>query len=130
MHQQRLGARAEYRQQEAQRVRDSATLAAAFEGLKTLTVDLAYYDPTGLTRNSQIKYTVNVANAKAVFRFNCPNSECVGGDFDMSEALADAVADHKTSVSGKLVCQGWRSKATVDKVHCNNILRYTLRLGY
>src|ERR1043166_26337 len=96
MYQQRLGARAEYRQQEGQRVKDSATLADTFQKLKSLTVEFAYYDPEGVTKSSQIKYTVNLRNAKSVFRFNCPNTECVQGDFDLTDELADAVAAHRT----------------------------------
>ena len=47
MHQQRFGARAEYRQLEDQRVKDSASLAEKFRKLKSLTVDLAYYSSDG-----------------------------------------------------------------------------------
>ncbi len=130
MYQQRLGARAEYRQQEGQRVKDSATLADRFRKLKSLTVHLVYFDPDGLTKSSQIKYEVNIANAKSVFRFSCPNNECVRGDFDLTEELAKAVAARRTTVTGEMTCQGWRSKTTIDTVRCHNILRYKLRLMY
>ena len=130
MYQQRLGARAEYRQQEGQRVKDSATLSDMFRKLKSLTVDLEYCDAQGLTQNSRIKYDVNLGNAKSVFRFNCPNNECIRGDFDLSGVLAKAVAEHRKTVSGEMVCQGWRSRTTIDTVHCHNVLRYTLSLRY
>ena len=130
MYQQRLGARAEYRQQEGQRVKDSATLTDTFKKLKSLTVDLAYYDPEGVTKSSQIRYEVNLDNVKSVFRFNCPNNECIRGDFDLSEALAKAVAEHRKTASGEMVCQGWRSRTTIDTVRCHNVLRYKLSLGY
>jgi hypothetical protein len=130
MHQQKLGARAEYREQETVRVRDSISLADKFRGLKSLTVDLAYYNPEGVTKSSQIKYEVNLANAKSVFRFNCPNSECIRGDFDLTEELAQAVVARRASVSGEKSCKGWRSKTTIDTVHCNNILRYKLSMTY
>ena len=84
MHRQKTGARAEYRQQETQRIKDSASLADKFPRLKSLTVDLTYYDPKGVTRSSQIKYKVNLTNAKSVFRFDCLNNECIRGDFDLS----------------------------------------------
>ena len=130
MYRQRIGARSEYRQQEGQRVKDSATLSDTFRKLKSLTVLLEYYAPEGDTKTSQIKYVVNVANAKSVFRFSCPNNECVRGDFDLSEELAAGIREHQKTVSGKMVCQGWRSKTTIDTVRCHNILRYTLSLGY
>jgi hypothetical protein len=130
MYQQRHGARAEYRQQESQRVKDSASLANTFRKLKSLTVGLAYYDPEGVNKTSEVKYTVNLNGAKSVFRFNCPNNECVRGDFDLTEQLADAVRAGRTTVSGEMVCQGWRSRTTIDTVHCHNVLRYKLTLTY
>jgi hypothetical protein len=130
MYRQRIGARSEYRQQEGQRVKDSATLSDTFRKLKSLTAILEYYAPEGDTKTSQIKYVVNLANAKSVFRFSCPNSECVRGDFDLSEELATGIRGRQKTINGKMICQGWRSKTTIDTVHCNNILRYTLSLGY
>jgi hypothetical protein len=65
-----------------------------------------------------------------VFRFNCTNDECVGGDFDLSAALANAIAAHHTTASGEVICQGWRSKTSIDHAPCHNILRYRLSLGY
>jgi hypothetical protein len=130
MYHQKLGPRAEYRHQEGQRVKESVSLADRFRRLKSLTVNLAYYNPDGVTKGSEIKYMVNLDNAKSVFRFSCPNNECVQGDFDLSEELADAVDAHRTTVTGEIACQGWLSKATIDKVHCHNILRYKLSLTY
>ena len=130
MYHQKLGARAEYRQQEGQRVKESASLADRFRRLKSLTVNLTYYNPDGVSKSSEIKYEVNIANAKSVFRFSCPNSECIQGDFDLSDILADAVDAHRGSVTGELACQGWLSKAAIDKTHCHNILRYKLTITY
>lgn len=130
MHHQKLGPRAEYRQREVQRVKDSATLAERFGELKSLTVDLAFFGPESLSHSSQLKYTVNLAHAKSLFRFDCPNQECVGGDFDLSAPLANAIGARLTTVTGELVCQGWRSKTVIDRVPCGHILRYKLTVGY
>jgi hypothetical protein len=127
---QTIGPRAEYRQQENQRIQGSASLADKFHQLKSLTVDLAFYNSEGVSKNSQIKYTVNLAHAKSVFRFDCHNNECVCGDFDLSKELANAVAEHKASVTGEMCCHGWLNKATIDRIHCHNILRYKLSLAY
>lgn len=126
----KIGARAEYRQQEGQRIRNSASLADKFQQLKSLTVDLTYYNPEGVTKSSEIKYTVNLDNAKSVFRFDCQNGECIRGDFDLSAELTKAVDAHHITATGEMCCQGWRSKATIDTVPCRNILRYKLSLGY
>jgi hypothetical protein len=129
-YQQKISPRAEYRRQEAQRTDRSPTLAEAYKDVKSLTVDLAYYSPEGLIQTGEIKCTVNLLHAKSRLRFDCPNDECVGGDFDLSTALADAVAAGRTTVSGERVCQGWRNKNTIDREPCRNILRYKLSVRY
>jgi hypothetical protein len=128
--QRKLGPRAEYLQQEHQRVKDSASLQERYHDLKSLTVEIAYFESEGRARRGEMKYTVNLAHAKSLFRFSCPNGECVCGDFDLSTELANAIADREEEVTGELVCQGWRSRTTIDNVLCHNILRYKLSIGY
>jgi len=130
MFRQRIGPQWEYREQESRRVKDSPTLADKFRQLKSLVLNLNYYDDEGVSQNSHIKYTVNLDNARSVFRVNCPNGGCVRGDFDLTEELATAVTKHQTTVNGEKCCEGWRSKTTIDTVHCHNILRYTINLAY
>ncbi|SPE53245.1 hypothetical protein SBV1_170021 [Verrucomicrobia bacterium] len=130
MHQPRIGARVEYLQEERERINDSASLAETFPDLKSLSAMLAYFGPGGVTRHSEIKHTFNLAYAKSLFRFNCPNPECVGGNFDLSAELAQSVAGHCGTASGEARCQGWQSAATINRVPCGHILRYQLSLGY
>ena len=122
--------RTDYLRQENLRVEASPLLATQFPGVKSLTVDLGYHDVDRPNRSSQIKYTVNLKNARSVFRIGCQNSECVGGDFDLSETLASAVRAKKTVVSNELCCRGWKNAGTIDTVPCGRILRYKLTLGY
>jgi hypothetical protein len=130
MYQQRVSARAEYLQEEKERVRASASLAERFQDLKSLSASLTYFGPAGTNRHSEIKHTFNLAFAKSLFRFDCPNRECVGGNFDLSTELARAVAEHRQTDTGELRCQGWQSKTTIDEVRCGHVLRYQLNLGY
>jgi hypothetical protein len=122
--------RAEYRQSETERVNNSASLAEKFPVLKSLRADLAYFGPDGLTRTGQLRYKVNVARAKSVFSFACQNGECLAGDFDLSDAVAEAVARRRKSVEGEIRCQGSREKQKEGKRPCQNLLRYKLILGY
>jgi hypothetical protein len=124
--QKRLGPKAEYRERQKQRVIKSPTLANQFPKLKSLTVTLEHQNADALNRRSHLKYTVNLANAKSVIRFACPNSECIRGDFDLTEEVAAAVGKRRTSVAGELACQG----TTINKVRCANMLHYKLLLGY
>jgi len=130
MQNQKLGPRAEYRRQEGERVKNSLTLASKFVQLKSLIVDLSYFDPTNHNRSSQVKYTVNLAYAKSLFRFDCQSQECVQGDFDLSADLASAVAARQTTVFGQVICKGWHNRSTIEKVPCGNVLRYKLTIGY
>jgi len=93
-------------------------------------VESSYFNPEGVTRNREIKFEPNLEFARSVFRVECVNQECVGGDFDLSEILAQAVAEGQKIVTGELCCQGWRSKTTIHETHCHDILRYKLTLGY
>jgi len=130
MHNQRPSPRKDYRQQESQRVNASPSLAEVFRDLKALTVDLTYFNRGNFLKTSQIKYTVNLANAKSRFRFSCPNDQCVGGDFDLSQELAKAVNTHQTKLTGEVICQGWRSQAEIGQAYCHNTLRYVLSAEY
>jgi hypothetical protein len=128
--QRKLGPRAEYLQREHQRVKESTSLLERYKELKSLTVEVAYFESETEARRGEMKYTVNLDHAKSLFRFSCPNGECVGGDFDLSTELANAVANREEEVIGKMVCQGWRSRTTIGTVLCHNILRYKLSIGY
>ena len=130
MYRLREGPRFEYREQESQRVKDSPSLSNKFPQLKSLAVDLSYYNSQGVAKNSQIKYLPNLDKAKSVFRFDCLNKECICGDFDLSELLAQAVAKRRTTLIGEMRCQGWRNKDSIETVCCGNILRYKLSLAY
>ena len=122
--------RAEYRLREIQRVNNSVSLAEKFPKLESLTVDLVYFDTDGLTKTGEVRYKVNVHCAKSVFSFVCPSAECMGGDFDLSGAVAHAVTGRRKIVEGEIRCQGFRTRPKEDKTPCRNLLRYKLTLGY
>src|ERR1041385_4813405 len=126
----RTSPKAEYRLQQIQRANDSASLAEKFPKLKSLTVDLAYFEPDGLTRNGGLRYKVNVRHAKSLFSFVCPSGECIGGDFDLSPAVAEAGATRGKIAEGEIQCQGSRPKPKQTSVPCHNLLRYKLSLAY
>lgn len=130
MYQQRIGARVEYLQEEKVRVNAARSLAERFPDLKSLAALLAYYGPDGVVRCSELKCTFNLTFAKALFLFDCPNPECIGGNFDLSSELARAVTVRRENVTGEIRCQGWKSKTTMGRIYCDHLLRYTLTLGY
>ena len=126
----RTSPRNEHLQREKIRVDATPAIAEKFPELKSLTVDLAYFDQEGRSRSSQIKYTVNLEHARSAFQFGCHNYECVGGNFNLGAVLAQAVVARQTDVAGEVRCEGWRSRVTIDRVFCHNLLRYRLTLTY
>jgi hypothetical protein len=109
----RTNPRAEYRLRQSLKVQESVSLAEKFPRLKGLTVNLAYFDSEGVNKNSEMKYKVNVNHAKSMFCFVCQSGECVGGDFDLSDALAQAVTAKRKLAIGELRCQGYRKRRTL-----------------
>jgi hypothetical protein len=93
-------------------------------------VDLVYFDPDGLTKTGELRYKANVAHAKSVFSFACRHSDCLSGDFDLSNAVTEAVAHRRKSVDGEVRCGGTREMAKGNRKPCANLLRYRLTLGY
>ena len=77
-----------------------------------------------------MKCRLNVERSRSVLWFACRGGECVGGDFDLSEALAQAVAGRRKVVSGELRCQGTRKRGEGERVPCQALLRYKLNLNY
>ena len=127
----KLNPRAEYRLRRNEEINNSATLAEKFPTLKTLRVDLEYFDSTGTARSGGMKYKVNLEHGKSLFCFNCVNSDCAGGDYDLTRELAEAIARKRKLVSGEARCHGTRhNKDRKEHKPCDSILRYKLTLGY
>lgn len=123
-------ARAEHRQAQRLRVDESASLAEKYPHLKSLKGSLEFVDREGMTKTTAIKYSANPAYAKSVLVFTCPISECVGGDFDLTAQLAEAVAKRQTKVTGEMSCLGTHKKASGTVAACRSVLRYKLSLTY
>src|SRR5262249_40406364 len=85
---------------------------------------LGCVDDTGTTKNGELKCKLNVEHARSVLWFACPGAECIAGDFDLSEALANAVAGRRKVATGELRCQGTRKRGDREVVACRTLLRY------
>ena len=126
----KINPRAEYRLRQIQRANESASLAEKFPKLKSLKVDLSYFEADGLNKTGELRYKVNVGHAKSMFSFVCQSGECLAGDFDLSEAVAEAVAKRSKIAEGEIRCPGTRVRPKEGKRPCHNLLRYKLTLGY
>jgi hypothetical protein len=126
----RTDERAEHRARQTERMTAAPLLTDEFPHLRSLSMELGQYDGDGVTRMSQMKQSLNLSNASSILRIHCGNTDCVRGDFDLTQELSQAVASRRATVSGELQCQGWRNKAVIEKVRCGRVLRYKLFLGY
>jgi hypothetical protein len=122
--------RTEYRLKQREQIEASPFLVKKFPQLKALTVTLEFYDADGVTKNGQMKCKVNVEHARTALWFACPGVECIEGDFDLSEALAKAVAGRRKVATGELCCAGTRKRGKDERVPCRTLLRYKLNLNY
>jgi len=126
----KLGARDKYQERQGRRVNDAPTLSEKFPRLKSLTAKVQFVDSDAPENSHPLKFAVNLRNAKSVLRFQCPNTECIRGDFDLTDELAKAVKRRSNALTGEMPCRGWLSKSTIGTVRCHNVLHYALRLGY
>src|ERR1043166_8086950 len=126
----RLSPRNEYREQEGLRLQGSPTLARKFKALKSLTARVQFFNARGVPKTGEMKCQYNLETAKSFLRFDCPNPECVGGDFELTELLAAAVSKRRTTISGELPCKGWRDKSAIGTIHCDSKMHYKIPLAY
>ncbi len=91
---------------------------------------LEFFDAAGGTKQGEMKCKLNVEHAKAELWFACPGVECSFGDFDLSRALAEAVAARHKVAAGELRCEGRRKRGDLEPVVCGTLLRYKLTLNY
>jgi hypothetical protein len=123
-------ARQEYRLKQREQIEGSPLMTEKFPRLTALTVTLEYYDATATTKNGEMKCKLNMERARSALWFACPCLECAGGDFDLSVALANAVAEKRKLSRGELRCAGMRKQAHGEQVPCLTLLRYKLNLNY
>jgi len=126
----KLNARQEYRLKQRERIDGSPLIAKKFPRLKGLRVTLMYYDTKGVTKNGEMKCKMNVEHARSELWFSCSAGDCLAGDFNLSAALASAVAGRHKVAAGEIRCQGARKRGDRERVPCQALLRYRLNLDY
>lgn len=120
---------AEHRQAQRERSDQATSMAVKYPQLKSLKLSLEF-KREGMEKTSQMKYSANPEHAKSVLVFACPTAGCVGGDFDLTAKLAEAVAARRTRVTGRIFCLGNNKKEGGKFEPCRSELSYTLTLAY
>ena len=118
------------RQETFERVEKSATVAVMYPGLKSLAVNLLYFDRGIVAWGHGLRYRANLETAKSMLHFNCPSSLCKDGGFDLTHNLSSAVAQHQKSIVGVMHCLGFRDQETSQTARCESILHYKINLTF
>ena len=119
----------QFRLRQRQRVGDAVGLAEKFSSIRSLTLRLEYFEPNG-SRISMLTYSMNIQHAKSIISFPCPSGTCFNGDFDLSDAVSQAVGRHRKTAEGELRCEGVKPLAKDTLQPCHNLLRYKITLRY
>jgi hypothetical protein len=122
--------RLEYRLRQKEQMDASPFVTEKFPKLKRLNLILQYFDADGITKNADMKCKMNIEHTRSMLVFACPCQECLEGDFDLTEALANAVAKRRKIATGELRCQGTRKRLNLEPGPCHTLLRFEMILDY
>jgi hypothetical protein len=130
-HPRKLNPRQQYRLKQRDLIEASPLIAEKFPQLKALKLSLEYYDAAATTKTAELKCTLNLGHARSALWYACHCLDCIGGDFDLSQPLANAVAGRRKQATGDLRCAGTRIRdGRGERVACQTLLRYKLNLNY
>lgn len=122
--------RKQARERVFQRVEKSTSLAVRYPQLKTLTVNLLYFDRDIVPWGHGLLYRANLQTARSLLHFHCPSSCCNGGGFDLSKHLNSAVAEHRKSIDCQVPCRGSRDQESGKMVRCESVLHFKMSLTF
>jgi hypothetical protein len=108
----------------------SPSLAMTYPQLKTLSVDLLYFDREIVSFGQGLRYRANLETAKSVLQFTCPCTLCHRGGFDLSQELSCAIAERRKALDGQVHCHGYRDQESGKTVPCESILHFKMILAF
>jgi len=119
-----------YRRRAFERAEKSLSLAIAYPQLKTLSVDLLYFDREIVSFGHGLRYRANLETAKSQLQFTCPSTFCHRGGFDLSNELSSAIAERQNVIDGKVHCHGSRDHESGKTIPCESILHFKINLAF
>src|SRR5437868_4831567 len=102
LHEAKIDLHREFREREKLRIDATPKLSEKFRQVKTLKIELDYFEGDSTRRLSLVTYTLNLDHACAAFTFPCPNDSCLEGDFDLSLRLTEAVQNQQANIKGEM----------------------------
>jgi hypothetical protein len=92
---------------------DAPQVSTKWPNVGEIRVALTYADPEGQVPVSAYRQ-IFVPDMQAFFDFLCPARECVGGGFDIGDAVEKLVKTSGHEVTGTLCCGGKRTRPGVS----------------
>jgi hypothetical protein len=119
-----------YRRKAFERAEKSPSLAMTYPQLKTLSVDLLYFDREVVSFGHGLRYRANLETAKSMLQFPCSSTLCHRGGFDLSNELSCTVAERRKTLDGEVHCHGSRDQESGKTIPCESILHFKMILTF
>lgn len=105
------------------------TIARVLPGVRHLAMNISIRAP-----DREIEPSLNNRSfgpkSRAFFNFRCKNVDCVDGGFDLQQDVLDAVREGRNDLTGRRVCDGWRSARLVGQQKCFYELNFKAHISY
>lgn len=98
-------------------------LAEKYPGIREVGVEMRFTDPEGRLTPSPQRRTY-LADMRAYFDFLCPLKDCEDGGFALNTAIQQSLSKSGAGRTGKLSCQGRRSRGSEKGRACELELEY------
>ena len=113
-------------EQRGARRQSSNTLADAYPGLRSLSINLSFASTPGAPNPRRMRL-LHSPSSRAFFEFKCPNWKCELGGYDLGPAVERCVKGKRKTASGTIECQGW-CDAHHEKDRCTWVLSYEIQV--
>lgn len=107
----------------------AGTIATRYPHVRSVTLELTFVDHDGHAETAK-QTDDRGPRHSALFIFDCPYWECVGGGHDLDDEIDQLLKDRVEESSGIHVCPGWQDPERVGKHRCFGELRYVVRAAY
>lgn len=113
----------------AQKMDDSKSVGAKFPTIQSIGINLAVKAPFNDVEPT-LRGKSFTPESLAIFEFHCKNVDCVGGGFDVTDAIEEMVKQGSPEITGRRICRGWASKEFINQRRCHYELNFRILVRY
>lgn len=100
-------------------------LRERFPSLASLSISMDFENPGWGNNPSPMRQHVGPED-KAFFQVQCPHRECVGGGFNLLDAVSKLVNDGLKEATEAITCQGWQDHERISRHRCLLKMNYKI----